>query len=148
MKKTVYFRSKEYGTIVDELSCLLIMLFMTMLILVYAAYGKTVQYRLNIDNIAKSHLNQMEQNGYLDMNSLRSDMAKIGVTLVEGTWSNSTTSQVKYGDVVTITGDVSFANPLYDIMNKKDGKPKDIMFFVKVPSTISYHVKMSATAKY
>ena len=150
MKKTD-FRKKEYGTIIDELSSLLVMLFMTVLILVYAAYGKTVQSKLSIDNVAKSYLNKMEQDGYLsntDMRLLEEDMEEVGAKVVEGTWGDTTSTQVKYGDIVTITGDVTFPNPIYEIMTNTDGSPKRILFFINVPPTIKYHIKMSATAKY
>lgn len=134
----------EEGNVVDQLGSIIVMMFIFAMILAFAAYGNSVQKRLNIDNIAKQYLYAMEQNGFLsedDQKSMSDKLADIGVTIVN--FDGTTDTQVAYGDEVILDCDVEFQNPLYSVF--ENGRVVNLPGF---PATISYEIYISATSKW
>lgn len=164
-------KKKEKGSfVVDELSCFLVTAFMFAMILAYASYAKMVQMRLAIDNVAKEYLYQMEQEGYLSnemMLLMKKDLKCIGVKEESVDFSETShmvANQAAYGDKIVLCCTVSFDNPLYDLLSiqkhsngeeynvNSDGtltNPEGTMFTIGgLNPTITYKVRMSATAKW
>lgn len=136
----------EEGNIIDQLGSIIVMVFVFAMILANAAYGKTVQMKLSIDNIAKEYLYAMEQNGILDAdnkNNMVSDLADIGVTVVDDFAGSTVEKQAAYGDKVKLICHVQFENPLYSVF--ENGVVVTIPGFVQ---TIDYEINMSATSKW
>lgn len=147
----------EAGNIVDQLGSLLVMLFMFVMVMVFAAYSKSAMMRISIDNITKEYLYQMEQYGCLTTEmqaAMRQELRDIGVDYgtngetisFEGT-SNLGDHQATYGDRVTIVCTMTFPNPIYEVVSSE--KKGNMLFTVAgIPRTISYTSKMSATSKW
>lgn len=140
----------EQANVIDQLGTIFVVAFVFALILAYSAYGKLVQERLAIDNVAKEYLYRMEEKGYLtsdDKILLEEDMESIGVKEIQFTSSSgvsTTETQVAYGDKVTLALNVEFINPLYATFSTEGAMIK-IFGFEK---NISYDVIMSSTAKW
>lgn len=140
----------EKGNIIDQLGSIILVAFVFALILAYSGYGKVTQERLAINNVAKEYLYKMEEQGYLSSDNedlLVSDMKSIGATvnstkLEDGTATS--TSQVTYGDKVTLALQVSFSNPFYTLFGMKNSQ-FHIPGFEK---ELNYIVRMSSTAKW
>lgn len=134
----------EEGNIIDQLGSIIVMVFIFAMILANAAYGSSVQKRLNIDNVAKTYLYIMEQNGYLseeDETNMTNELASLGVSVVS--FEGTTKTQVAYGDRVTLQCKVEFQNPLYSVF--ENGAVVNLPGF---PSTISYNIYSTATSKW
>lgn len=119
------------------------------LILAYASYGKITQERLAIDNVSKEYLYKMEEVGYLsddDRDRLIEDMAAIGVVVNDFSANgvSTNTTQVTYGDKVTLALNVTFENPLYTTFSRNDSYIR----FLGFEENLSYNIVMSSTAKW
>lgn len=142
---------KEPGNIIDQLAGVLTMCFMFAALLAYICFGRMVQIRLDIDNIAKKYLYQMEQDGYLtddnqkEMEKELKAIPEIKMTenpvTIDTSLTTTASSPADYGGIVTLDFTVQIHNPLYDHF-KKPG-----WFHVDVNETEEYHVNISSTAK-
>ena len=135
----------EEGNIIDQMGAIIVMIFIFAMIMAYAAYGRTVQIRLRIDNASKEALYAMEQEGFMSdktKEKLEASFAEEGVTVTS--WGETTTEQVAYGDPVTLECSVVFKNPFFLAFNTSSTW-FDLSGF-KEDST--YEVKMSATSKW
>lgn len=161
MKKTVknFLKKMDIGNIVDQLGSMLIMMFCFALIFAMSAYGKMVEMKLDINNICKTYLYQMEQDGCLtttNQASMLNELANIGV-MIDGDTLKDTTNlgdgadnQAAYGDKMKLVCHAKFTNPLYQLLGKETKPQNDNLYFV-VPGlspTLSYTVELSATAKW
>ena len=155
IKEFLYHKRLEKGTVIDQVGSVLVVAFIFALILAYSAYGKIVQQRLLINNVAKEYLYVMEENGYMsdeDFESFVNDMAYIGVTVNATDVSNMGANgyltddiQVTYGDKVTLAFTAEFENPFFSLFTKEGGSMFRIMGF---DEKISYDVVRSSTAKW
>lgn len=139
----------EEGNIIDQLGSIIMVAFMFALILAYASYGKITQERLAIDNVSKEYLYKMEEVGYLsddDRDRLIEDMAAIGVVVNDFSANgvSTNTTQVTYGDKVTLALNVTFENPLYTTFSRNDSYIR----FLGFEENLSYNIVMSSTAKW
>lgn len=156
MKGTPFYKRKENGNAIDLIASVFVVAFIFALILSYACYGKTVQERLAIDNIAKKYLYRMEENGYMlpaEKDMMVADLGRIGATVEENGWTVTTSSgtyvtdesQVTYGDTVTLACKVKFPNPFYQTFGTAGA------FFRMNRYTeeyVSYEIVMSSTSKW
>lgn len=142
---------KEPGNIIDQLAGVLTMCFMFAALLAYICFGRMVQIRLDIDNIAKKYLYQMEQYGYLkdqDKDKLIENLKNIPEVSKTGREpeilpnTNTSTNVADYGELVTLDFKVYVHNPLHDHFNTPG------WFYVDgINETEEYHVNISSTAK-
>lgn len=150
MEKQPKQKQLERGSVISQIGSILIVAFIFALILAYSAYGKITQERLAINNVAKEYLYKMEEMGFLsseDQVNLDLDMANIGATIVSYTTSDGSitdTSQVTYGDRVTLALAISFQNPLYRVFSTDEA-----MFQIHgFEENLNYELVMSSTAKW
>ncbi len=139
-------RHREEGNIIDQLGAIIVMGFIFALLLVYAAYVKSVQMKLRIDNVSKEYLYVMEQEGYLsdaNLANLVADLEAEEVAVTNG-FAGTTFDQVPYGDQVVLTYECEFTNPLFKTFGQDDS-----MFHIPgFEQMNTYDVWMSATAKW
>ena len=137
-------KHKEEGNIIDQLGAIIVMLFVFSMILAYAAYGKTVQQKLTIDNIAKEYLYEMEQTGYLkNKDALTTALIDNGITVTDD-YAGTTTTQVAYGDKVILSFQCEFPNPLFTTF-ANDSK---LFHGTGLSEMNTYTVYMTATSKW
>lgn len=142
----VHKKTTEKGNIIDQLGSIIVMAFVFAMILAFAAYGKIVQAKLSINNIAKEYLYRMEQNGLMtseDMAEMTEKLANEGITVIENGFNGTTTEQVPYGEEVILICNVEFENPLYSVF--KEGSYIVISGF---PEKLQYGVSLPATSKW
>lgn len=150
-RKSIFGRL-EYGNVIDQIGSILVVIFIFALILAYSAYGKLTQERLAVDNVAKEYLYKMEEYGYLrseDEDAMVLAMNQVGATVVsfgETTREKESSSdaQVTYGDQVVLDLTLSYPNPLFNVFSRDNSWIKIFGF----DEEISYHIRMSATAKW
>ena len=140
-----HFSKNEDGNVVDQMGTLIVMIFVFAMVLAYAAYGRTVQIRLRIDNACKEALYSMEQQGYLTdeaADALEVSLTAEGVAIAS--MGETTTEQVAYGDPVLLECDVTFKNPFFLAFNTSSTW-FDLTGF---SADSQYSVRMSATSKW
>lgn len=168
LKKKVPSANKEAGNIIDELGSIIVIAFMFAMVLAYAGIAKLAEMKLGIDNVAKEYLYIMEEEGYLSTDeeeSLTNDLVSLGVDEDSLDFSGTDTSQVAYGDQVTLYFTGTFDNPLYDLLSSDkhsydgeayelnaDGSPVDsnrTMFTIAgLSEKITFTINFSSTAKW
>ena len=139
-------KDREDGNIIDQLGTIIIMLFIFSMVLAYAAYGKTVQQKLMIDNTAKEYLYIMEQTGYLqdtDKGTLTTSLNDKGITVTDD-FAGTDFNQVAYGDKVTLSFQCEFQNPLFTTFSKDSA----LFHIPGLNKMITYTVYMTATSKW
>ena len=149
---------KEPGSTLDTLGTFLVMGFCIALVLMYACLGKTVQMKLFIDETGKTYLYQMEENGYLsseDEEELTKTLLDAGVkaVAVDRTVTVNEDKQVAYGDIIKLSFDVKFPNPLMSFFVKQNYDPNVDLFSVDnskglIPAYIDYHYEQETTSKW
>lgn len=135
---------KENGNFVDQMGTLFIMVFVFILILVFAAYGSMVRDRLAIDNYAKEYLYQMEQTGYLSStlkSQLKNNLEGLGCTNVV---IEATSDKVPYGTTIKLGYECDIPNPLYKYLSGSAMGFEIIGILEEIP----YKNTMTATALY
>lgn len=145
-------RKTEDGNIVDQAGTILVMGFMIAMILVYACYGKMVQQRLAIDNIAKEYLYQMEEQGCLTaemQTKMTNQLTSMGISGISfaGT-TNLGNNQATYGSSLTLVCSMEFDNPLYSLMSSEKRGSKTLFTIVGLNRKIKYTTKMTGTSKW
>jgi len=141
---------KEDGNIIDELGSIFVMAFIFALILAFAVYGRMVQTRLAIDNIAKEYLYEMEQEGTLAKESqalMTADLAAMGVEIDTdaGGWGvTDIDNQVPYGDEVVLECHVQFKNPLFQVFSGSTW----VSGALSIDENLHYAVNFKATSKW
>ena len=138
-------QTKEKGNVIDQIGSILVMAFIFVMLLAFAAYGRMTQVRLEYNNIAKEYLYLMEQNGYLraeDKTLLVDDFANAKANVVIE--PDTTEVQQTYGDKVTLHLTVTFQNPLYTVFST-DGAMFNIFGF---NPDLVYEIKKTTTTKW
>lgn len=153
MKMAAKFE-KEDGNIIDELGSVFVMALIFALILAFAVYGRLVQTRLAIDNIAKEYLYEMEQEGGLTaaaQAAMVSDLSAMGVEIntsaPNGGWGDTVVGddvQVPYGDEVILDCSMRFPNPLFQVF----GHPTFVSEALNVEEMLEYSVYFKATSRW
>lgn len=119
----LYFiaKKKEDGTFFDLLGSFLVIVFCLATVLAVINYAKLCQTRMGIDNIGKEYLYAMEESGTFtndDKTRMVSDLAKLGVTLVNTTGTTPTgATQASYGRPITLKFEVKFQNPIATVFS-------------------------------
>lgn len=149
--------SCEAGNIIDQMGSIFVMVFMFVMVLVFAGYSKMVMMRINIDTVTKSYLYQMEEEGCLTAEMqqyMKEELRDIGVNYgtdgdaisFAGT-SNLGDDQAPYGSRITLQCSMSFPNPMYETIGQE--KKGDAWFTLPgLARTLNYTVKMTATSKW
>lgn len=147
----------EPGNIIDQMGSIFVMVFMFVMVLVFAGYSKMVMMRINIDTVTKSYLYQMEEEGCLTAEMqqyMKEELRDIGVNYgtdgdaisFAGT-SNLGDDQAPYGSRITLQCSMSFPNPMYETIGQE--KKGDAWFTLPgLARTLNYTVKMTATSKW
>jgi hypothetical protein len=150
-------KKRESGSMISHLAGVFMMVFIFVMILVMAAYGRIVQIRIAVDTTCKSYLYIMEQHGYLDdrdgnnlAQALKNDLIANGCTSVDltGTDTYSASGQVAYGDKLHLIANVTFHNPLYDWVSTERMGSFSWFTVMGIPEEITYNVDMPATSKW
>lgn len=157
------FRKKEHGTYIDMMAGVVMMVCIFALILVMLAYGSMVEKRLAINNAAKNYLYIAEQQGGLtqdDKVMLTSILKDYGCTVeeikVNGTddvIAPKNGKQVPYGNKISVSVKVSFANPVYTVIGLTDAQaadPTKVWWFRTnfISPTVSYTTTLSSTSRW
>ena len=150
-------KKQEPGTLFfDELGSIFIIFLTVSLILAYACYSSLINTKLAINDIAKTYLYQMEQYGYLSdqlQAEMRAELALIGVETEDDCFAATYykgTNQAKYGEIITLSCDVNFPNPLYAYLSVEE-HPDDngILFLIMgLQPRIHYTVEKASTSKW
>ena len=149
--------SCEAGNIIDQMGSIFVMVFMFVMVLVFAGYSKMVMMRINIDTVTKGYLYQMEEEGCLTAEMqqyMKEELRDIGVNYgVDGDaisfagTSNLGDDQAPYGSRITLQCSMSFPNPMYETIGQE--KKGDTWFTIPgLARTLDYTVKMTATSKW
>lgn len=94
---------KESGTVGDLMSVTLCMLAMTVLLTNYMDSVRLIQQKMQVSQIARKYILQMETMGRLDEEMgllLRGELEAVGVTGLQ--LSGTTTRQVTYGEEIVL----------------------------------------------
>ncbi len=155
MKGKKLLRQTERGNVVDYIAAIFIMLFLFACTLALINYSKIIQMRLKADNIAKTYLYKMEENGYLKSISLSggySDKEALINAFEEAGFNDvniltdTTTKQVAYGDEIVLAVSLSMSNPLYDAFG---GSKERYLFGIKgLDRTFTFQIRMKSTSKW
>ena len=101
-------------------------------------------------NVLKEYLYLAEQNGYLSDDQIlmmREDLIAVGIEPSSIETSGTTTSQVAYGQEVTVKCRCSFLNPIYSLLSKEE-KGSSYYTVANVNSMLTYERTLTATAKW
>ena len=149
----------EGGNIIDQMGSLIVMMFCFALIFAMICYGKMVEMKLSIDEVCKTYLYQMEQEGCLTndkQQEMVDDLTNIGVRAssisLTGTTNLGEINQAAYGDTMNLICSVKFTNPLYTMLARETkGDDPNLPFVIEsgvLSPEISYTADMTATAKW
>lgn len=169
-KKYLYFyhpssNRMENGNIIDNLSAIIVMVFVFAVLYAFISYGKCVMIKLKADNITKEYLYKMEEWGYLraeDEKALKDALTEAGFTNISINTNVPIGKQVAYGDKVELTITVSVRNPVYEVLGAeprggeftldKNGYPTNAggTMFTKagLSPIITFSITMSSTSKW
>ena len=137
-------KKKENGNVIDMVATMLTFLFLITLLLVFIGASKSVQQRILFDTIAKKYLSQMESAGYLSdtmIDAMIQEYEEISATVEIN--QETTRKQVAYGGVVRLDIQLSFRNPVWQLINKDNG-----LFFYQEEEMLQYHIELESTAKW
>lgn len=157
IKQKKYNIAYDDGNVIDLMGSLIVMMFCFALIFAMMCYGKLTEMKLSIDEVCKTYLYQMEQEGCLTVENQKDmidDLVALGVRLdsikFDGT-TNLGTNQAAYGDKMNLITTVSFTNPLYTMLARETKGDNPMLFVVErgiLAPEVTYTVDMTATAKW
>lgn len=139
-------KRKEEGNFIDQMGSIIVLAFVFVMILAFAAYGRLTEARLEFNNVAKTYLYRMEEYGYLrdeDRAQMVGDFEAAGAYEVAVN-AGTTSVQQAYGDKVALDVTVEFQNPLYTVFSTEGAMFKIFGF----STGISYNIKRESTAKW
>lgn len=157
IKQKKYNIAYDDGNVIDLMGSLIVMMFCFALIFAMMCYGKLTEMKLSIDEVCKTYLYQMEQEGCLTVENqadMIDDLVALGVRLdsikFDGT-TNLGTNQAAYGDKMKLITTVSFTNPLYTMLARETKGDNPMLFVIErgiLSPEVTYTVDMTATAKW
>lgn len=163
--KHLSLNKMEDGNIVDNLTVIIIMVFVFAVLFAFISYSKCVMIKLNADSITKEYLYKMEEWGYLkpeDKEALIKDLENAGFTVNRIETNIPVGKQAAYGDKVVLTITVSIQNPVYEILGAEKKGGEYVLdengnqtntggtMFVKagLSPILTFSVSMSSTSKW
>ena len=141
------------ASVADYVGTIFVMAFLFAMLFSWISYAKLVNIKLECDNVAKKYIYRMEQYGYMlpeDRANMISDLNAIGVNVTATGYTGTTLSQVKYGDKVHLQCEVSFPNPVYELLGPKGGRNSANTWFIRdnLQPTIIYTIKRTSTSRW
>ena len=156
---------KEDGNAIDWMAGVIVMIMMFVMIMAFAAFGRQVDIRLDVNTTAKKYLYKMEEKGYLDnseYNDFLDELEGIFTTaedvevtsITDNTGRNGTpvgaSNQVAYGDTVRLMAKIRFRNPIYTYIDKNGRNNKGTLWFsvAGLNQYTEYTIDVSGTSKW
>ena len=156
---------KEEGNAIDWMAGVIIMIMMFVMIMAFAAYGRQVDIRLDVNTVSKKYLYKLEEFGYLtseeyneyldELKGIFTNSEDVTVTSITDSTGKSGTpvgksNQVAYGDTVKLMAKIKFRNPIYTYMDTRGKKNKGTLWFsvTGLDEYTEYTIDISGTSKW